>query len=181
MTPDEVVSWNLSQARELRGWTQEQAAAALEPHVGARWSKAAFSAAERAWASKRTRHFNADELYALARTFDLPIAFFLVPPIGDMQIGHASSNESSPAPEFLDLVLDIDEPTRRKVQGVLQVSPLRDVLRAVHRWAKSANASVDDVERGIEEALEAAEELSDPKRARRASKAIGEHHDREEG
>ncbi len=80
LTPNQVVAYNLAQARLLRGWTQEEAAAALEPHVGKRWSKATFSAAERSVAGDRVRQFDADEIVAFARAFGLPVSWFFLPP-----------------------------------------------------------------------------------------------------
>ncbi|MCA1673650.1 MAG: hypothetical protein LC799_16100, partial [Actinobacteria bacterium] len=44
-TANQVVAFNLTQAREWRGWTQDEAAVALEPYLGVRWSKATFSQA----------------------------------------------------------------------------------------------------------------------------------------
>ena len=79
MTPNQLVAWNLSQARRLRWWTQEEAARRLEPFLGERWSKAVFSAAERSIMGGRIRNFTADDLYAFARVFELPISFFLAP------------------------------------------------------------------------------------------------------
>ncbi len=79
-TPNQVVAYNLRRARELRGWTQEEAAERLEPYIGTAWSKASWSAAERSAETPRVRHFSADDLIALARCFDLPVVWFLVPP-----------------------------------------------------------------------------------------------------
>ena len=47
MTPNQIVAYNVAKARELRGWTQEQAAEALAPYLGAKLSGASFSALER--------------------------------------------------------------------------------------------------------------------------------------
>jgi hypothetical protein len=80
LSPNQVVAYNLAQARLLRGWTQDQAADALEPHIGTRWSKATFSAAERSMDGERVRQFDADEIVAFARTFDLPVSWFFLPP-----------------------------------------------------------------------------------------------------
>ena len=80
LTPNQVVAWNLAQARALRQWTQDQAAEALEPYLGRRWSKATFSAAERSVESDRVRQFDADEIVAFARAFDLPVSYFFLPP-----------------------------------------------------------------------------------------------------
>jgi len=80
LTPNQVVAYNLARARRLRGWSQDQATAALEPHLGRRWSKASLSQAERAVTGKVPRSFDADELVAFARAFKLPVAWFLIPP-----------------------------------------------------------------------------------------------------
>ncbi|HEY9558946.1 MAG TPA: helix-turn-helix transcriptional regulator [Acidimicrobiales bacterium] len=80
LTPNQVVAYNLAQARALKGWTQDQAAEALEPHLGARWSSASYSAAERSVDGNRIRNFDADEIVAFARAFELPITWFFLPP-----------------------------------------------------------------------------------------------------
>jgi hypothetical protein len=92
MTPNQVVAYNVAKARALRGWTQEQAAEALEPYLGTRLSVASFSALERtAWRLDRLKEFDADELLALSRAFDLPIGFFFTPPTPDLDVGlHAA-------------------------------------------------------------------------------------------
>jgi transcriptional regulator with XRE-family HTH domain len=80
ITPNQIVAFNLTEARRLRGWTQEEAAAELEPYVGARWSKATFSSAERSIDGHRVRQFTADEIVAFSRCFDVPIGYFFMPP-----------------------------------------------------------------------------------------------------
>ena len=80
ITPNQVVAFNLTVARQLRGWTQEEAAEKLEPFVGARWSKATFSSAERSIDGRRIRQFTADEIVAFSRCFGVPIGFFFMPP-----------------------------------------------------------------------------------------------------
>ena len=81
MTPNQIVAYNVAKARTIRGWTQEQAAEALAPYLGAKLSGASFSALERsAWNISRIKVFSADELLALSRGFDLPIGFFFTPP-----------------------------------------------------------------------------------------------------
>jgi hypothetical protein len=71
----------VAKARALRGWTQEQAADALAPYLGAKLSGPSFSALERsAWKVDRIKQFSADDLLALSRGFDLPIGFFFTPP-----------------------------------------------------------------------------------------------------
>ena len=59
MTPNQVVAYNLAQARAWKNWTQDQAADALAPYLGTRWSKASFSQAEQSVAGKFVRNFSA--------------------------------------------------------------------------------------------------------------------------
>jgi hypothetical protein len=80
LTPNQIVGYNLAQARMWKGWTQEEAAEQLEPYLGTRWSKASFSAAERSVDGRRVRQFSADELVAFSRCFGVPVGFFFLPP-----------------------------------------------------------------------------------------------------
>src|SRR5437588_13084474 len=80
LTPNQVVAFNLQQARLWRGWTQQQAADALEPYLGKRWSVGSMSQAERSIAGKVVRQFSADEIFAFSRDFDLPTGWFFRPP-----------------------------------------------------------------------------------------------------
>jgi len=80
LTPNQVIAFNLARAREAKGWTLNEAAEALEPYVGSRWSKANLSAAERSIAGERIRNFDADEIVAFARAFGVPIAYLFMPP-----------------------------------------------------------------------------------------------------
>jgi transcriptional regulator with XRE-family HTH domain len=77
VSANQRVAARLREARKLRGWTQEEAAAQLEPHLGERWSVAVFSAAERSVAGKRVRQFTADDIAAFAAAFDLPPGWFV--------------------------------------------------------------------------------------------------------
>jgi hypothetical protein len=70
----------------------EQAAEALAPYLGTRWSVANFSAIERSVDGGRIRQFTADDLVALSRGFNLPIGFFLTPP----PIGHDQARITTP-------------------------------------------------------------------------------------
>ena len=81
MTPNQIVAYNVIKARALRGWTQEQAAEALAPYLGAKLSGPSFSNLERSAVKvDRIKQFSADDLLALSRGFDLPIGFFFTPP-----------------------------------------------------------------------------------------------------
>jgi transcriptional regulator with XRE-family HTH domain len=79
-SPNQVVAHNLTSARLLRGWTQDQAAAALAPYLGSHLSAASFSAIERSIAGTRVKQFNADELVALSRAFQVPLGWWFTPP-----------------------------------------------------------------------------------------------------
>jgi hypothetical protein len=113
-TPNQIVAYNLAQARLYRGWTQDQAAEALAPYLGSRLSGASWSAMERSVEGSRVRQFTADDLFAFARGFGLPIGFFLTPPppgLGEriaVAVPDASDNGIDPM-ELLDAVLGVDE------------------------------------------------------------------------
>jgi transcriptional regulator with XRE-family HTH domain len=79
MSPNQVVAYNLFQARQERRWTQAQAAEALEPHLGVRWTVAQVSAAERSVDGTRVRQFSADDIVAFAQAFELPVTYFFLP------------------------------------------------------------------------------------------------------
>ncbi|HSH58123.1 MAG TPA: helix-turn-helix transcriptional regulator [Acidimicrobiales bacterium] len=76
----QVVAHNLTRARELRGLTQAEVAERLSRFSGARWSQVTVAQAEGSVSGQRVRSFSANELVALARTFDLPVLYFFLPP-----------------------------------------------------------------------------------------------------
>lgn len=79
-TASQVVAHNLTQARELRGLTQAEIAERLSRFAGSNWTQATVAQAEGSVGGQRVRQFTANELVALARTFDLPVLFFFLPP-----------------------------------------------------------------------------------------------------
>lgn len=93
LSPNQLVAFNLREARKLREWTQVEAAERLEPHLGTRWSEAVFSSAERSVDGKRVREFTADDLVALSNAFELPIVFFLLPPRVTTKVPFGESEE----------------------------------------------------------------------------------------
>lgn len=107
-TPNQIVAFNISQARLKRGWTQDQAAEAIAPYLGARLSTASWSAIERSVDGGRIREFTADELVAFARGFDLPLGWFLTPPPVSQDIRVATpdtKNKGLDGRDLLDVVL----------------------------------------------------------------------------
>jgi transcriptional regulator with XRE-family HTH domain len=89
---NEVVAYNFRLARELRRWTQEEAAQALEPLLGQRLPQASISAIERAYEGERRREFDAQEVLAFALAFNLPLVWFFLPPPADHRALHRTSN-----------------------------------------------------------------------------------------
>jgi transcriptional regulator with XRE-family HTH domain len=89
---NEIVAYNFKAARELRGWTQEETAQALEWLLGQRLPQASISAIERAYEGDRRREFDAHEILAFALAFDLPLVWFFLPPPGDHRTLHHTTN-----------------------------------------------------------------------------------------
>ena len=90
---NQVVAYNVRQARELRGWTQEDLAERLVPYLGQRITQAAVSSIERAWDGERRREFDAHEMLIFAMVFDLPIIWFLLPPPGDHRLMRGTTRQ----------------------------------------------------------------------------------------
>lgn len=112
-SPNQIVALNVGRARALRGWTQEQAAEALAPYLGTKWSNASFSAVERSIVGTRVKQFSADDLVALARGFDLPLGWFFTPPPPSEDAGVAVPDAgmlNGTDPQLLlDVVLGTDD------------------------------------------------------------------------
>ncbi len=80
---NQVVAYNVREARLLRGWTQEDLADRLEPFTGTRLTQAGVSSIERGWDPERRRAFDAQEILTYALVFDLPLIWFVLPPPED--------------------------------------------------------------------------------------------------
>lgn len=162
LNPNRVVAHNLRRARLLRGMTQEQAAAALEPYLGVRWKKQTISMAEKA-TRQRPRRFDAAEIAAFAQVFDLPIAWFFMPPRvprtrKDYEIGWpirqmeiAWNMRGEPAVAVVDLVdaalrqAQLRERRDEIIQGPLGYRGLLDEL-AARRQQRDRVRALDESE-----------------------------------
>lgn len=96
-TANQLVAYNLRRARWRRGWTLEHVGERLEPYIGARWSRASLSAAESSWMpGRKKREFDANELLAFCRVFELPLAWFFLPPEPGEGATEIRSHKTSP-------------------------------------------------------------------------------------
>jgi transcriptional regulator with XRE-family HTH domain len=86
MDVNAVVSYNLKAIRERYGWTQQQVADRLARITGHKLPQASISAMERGFDGERRRRFDAHELYLFSVVFDVPIAYFFLPPPGAMGV-----------------------------------------------------------------------------------------------
>jgi transcriptional regulator with XRE-family HTH domain len=77
-----VVSFNVKAIRERRSMTQQAVADRLAELTGHQLPQASISAMERGFNGERRRRFDAHELYLLSVVFDVPIAYFFIPPPG---------------------------------------------------------------------------------------------------
>ena len=154
LTANQVVAFNLAQAREWKGWTQDEAAEALEPYLGKRWSKASVSQAERSIAGKFIRNFDADEIVAFARAYELPVTWFFMPPppwsdqpgapvkldVHDSDVGVAIA-------ELVDLVFGTPENAallQMRLAAWFQMHPSQ-ITDAQHRVAELVQARIDTI------------------------------------
>ena len=115
---NQVVAYNVRAARELRGWTQDELAARLEPYLGQRLSQASVSAIERAWDGERRREFDAHELLMFSMVFDLPMIWFLIPPTDDHRL---MRNTTRPVDELYAYLLgrpDQLEPVYQRLREI---------------------------------------------------------------
>lgn len=103
MDVNAVVSFNLKAIRERRGWTQQQVADRLARLTGHRLPQASISAMERGFDGERRRRFDAHELYLLAVVFDVPIAYFFLPPPATM--GSPLADTDAPAVTLYTAIL----------------------------------------------------------------------------
>lgn len=105
-TASQVVAHNVTRARELRGLTQVEVAERLSRFTGTKWTQATVAQAEGSVGGQRVRQFTANELVALARTFDLSILFFFMPPDdGDGRLVTDDARTGLPWEYLLVLVL----------------------------------------------------------------------------
>jgi transcriptional regulator with XRE-family HTH domain len=125
-TPNQLVAYNLARIRKQQGLTQEQTVELLTPFLGVRWSVASLSAAERSIDGKRVKEFNADELIALSRAFDVPLAFWFTPPPANGEPRLATpdaSDEGLPVDTLLDVVFGRTDNRHTLEQGLLAGLP----------------------------------------------------------
>ena len=125
-TPNQLVAYNLARIRKQRALTQEQTVELLTPFLGVRWSVASLSAAERSVDGKRVKEFNADELIALSRAFDVPLAYWFTPPPADGETRLATPDaldEGLPLDTLLDVVFGRTDNRHTLEQGLLAGSP----------------------------------------------------------
>lgn len=95
---------NLTRARQLRGLTQSEIAERLSTFTGTPWSAVTVAQAEGSVTGQRVRQFTANELVALARTFDLPVMYFFLPP--EDRSGELRTPDAGDMPwEYLMLLL----------------------------------------------------------------------------
>ena len=101
-----VVSYNLKAIRERRGMTQQLVADRLARLTGHQLPQASISAMERGFDGERRRRFDAHELYLLSVVFDVPIAYFFIPPPGSIDAELADTRR--PVAELYRAMLGTD-------------------------------------------------------------------------
>jgi hypothetical protein len=86
-----------------------------------------FSAAERSVAGKRIREFDADTIQAFARTFDLPVAWFFLPPDAETVVGlEEASFDPAAAPVQISLASFVSADIRERIDELTRELPNKD-------------------------------------------------------
>ncbi|MGH9058422.1 MAG: helix-turn-helix domain-containing protein [Acidimicrobiales bacterium] len=106
MDVNAVVSYNVKAIRERHGWTQQGVADRLARLTGHTLPQASISAMERGFDGERRRRFDAHELYLLSVVFDVPLAYFFLPPPGAM--GTPLADTGVPAARLYTAILGDD-------------------------------------------------------------------------
>lgn len=125
---NQVVAYNLQKARRTAGLSQQVVAMMLSTNTNRKWSVATLSAAERSWASDRTRRFDANELVAFAKVFKVPVSYFLIPPHG----------EGEPEAHFIMGNAEDGDPTEY-VDGSYPVLYAHDLLELIEPFRPAAD------------------------------------------
>jgi transcriptional regulator with XRE-family HTH domain len=168
LSPCQIVAWNLGRARRARGWSQEETARRLEPCLGYRLSRAALSQAERSIEGKRIRRFDADEIVAFARVFELPVSYFFIPPASPFRGRPVEVNgkPSDPRASVTSEPLTYDEMLNLAIHPAPEV---RATLRMAGLWGLS-QAEADRIEdRAMGMFKETLRERAEASRRRRKS------------
>jgi transcriptional regulator with XRE-family HTH domain len=127
---NQIVGVNFRLAREMRGWTQEEAATRLSTlNDGVVLPKASISAIERGIERDRRRVFDAQELVKYALLFEVPIFWFFLPV--EETRGRALENWGYQAEEMMQLFVGTDA----------QLAEVREHLRTVRPWLAGRNNS----------------------------------------
>lgn len=156
MTPDEVVSLNLGRARELRGWTQPEAAQNVSRYLGREWSAQVYGDAERAWRLKRVKVFSAEEIIALCRAFRLPLVWFYLPPdpwtvIAPRGAAAGDAPAAMTGDDLLSLLFprpddpmtgELEDATEKIFSKFANQGPTRENLPTFLAWAQRQNAAL---------------------------------------
>lgn len=156
ITINQLVAHNLTRARRSVGWTQEETAERLQKASGKRWSSATLSAAERSINSGRSRLFDANEIAAFSRVFNVPVSFFFLP-------------IETPAEEYVLYAMNTQDDLQLQTEPIFDerdmltaAVPLRyseEMISAVNRhlkkrglsWSPSARVEWDDGDSGYDE------------------------------
>ncbi len=104
-TLNQLVAANLRRLRRARGWTQVELGARLAPYRGRELCQASVSALERSAAGHRICNFSANDMVALAQTFEVPVLCLLIPPHGASITAGAPGSPVLSSDELLGVVL----------------------------------------------------------------------------
>lgn len=161
LSPCQIVAWKLEKIRTFRGLSQDEAAVLLEPYRGRRMSRAAFSQAERCLDKGRIRRFDADEIVAFARAFEVAIPYFFTPAephrhgkrvIVNGKPGDRKARVSSPALSVHQMTMLAQgmpsDATHVSIAAVAAASHERAISKGVYRFLKENPNQLTKLSRG---------------------------------
>lgn len=104
-----VVSYNLRTIRNRRGWTQLEVAERLGRLTGHQLPQTSISFMEGSFDGDRHRRFDAHELYLVAEVFDVPIAYFFLPPPASVSCNRFLADTGRPLWDLYGAILGRDD------------------------------------------------------------------------
>lgn len=168
-TARQLVAANLVAARALQGWTQAEAAEAVQ-RWGLNWSRAVLSQAEatvRTTGDQGGRSFTAGELLALSGAFGVPLTWWFVPPTENADdvlspegVGPSDADQRHEADSLMRALFSIPEPLRERLSDPAVVAEVEGLVFAATSGLEVEGMSLDEFRQVLEELADRTQEVA---------------------